>query len=329
MTISGLDLSIRPRRLRTNDKIRSLVCETMLNPNDFIYPLFIKAGLTAPQAIKSMPDQYQLNLDSLEQEVEQLLALGIKSVLLFGIPTSKDETGSDSYNDNGIIQQALAKLEHYRDELLIICDSCFCEYTSHGHCGVLNSNDIVNNDETIELLAKQAVSMAQTGADIIAPSGMMDGMVAAIRRGLDNHGFDQTPIMSYAVKYASSFYGPFRDAAEGAPSFGDRKSYQMNPANSQEALREAQLDIEQGADMLMVKPAMNYLDIIKLVNLHYPQLPLFAYQVSGEYSMIKGAAKNGLIDEEQAMLESLIAIKRAGAKGIITYFAKQAAKSLR
>ncbi|MFC3908709.1 porphobilinogen synthase [Legionella dresdenensis] len=321
-------LPLRLKRLRKNSAVRALLQETRLHPDQFIAPLFISASLTEKREIQSMPGQFQLTLADLAEEINQLTRLGIKAVLLFGLPTYKDATGSAALLPDGIIQQAIKTIREINPAMLVITDLCFCEYTDHGHCGVLH-NDMIDNDKTLELLGKQAVSHADAGADWIAPSGMADGMVMAIRQALDNAGFQQTAILSYAVKYCSSFYGPFREAAMGAPQFGDRKTYQLNPANSDEAIREAALDLEEGADMLMVKPAMNYLDIIyKLKNL-YPEAPLCAYQVSGEYSMLKYAASQGLINEQQAMLESLLAIKRAGADLIISYFAKDIAAYLK
>lgn len=315
-------LTTRMRRLRRSDALRNLIQEVQLHPSDFVQPTFIKEGLEQKKEISSMPGVYQLGLSDLEAELDTLQSLNITSVILFGIPKDKDETGSCALNDNGIIQQAIQKIKQLSPNMLVISDLCFCEYTLHGHCGVIKDN-YVDNDETLALLERQAISHAKAGADIIAPSGMMDGMVANIRQALDENHFEQIPILSYAVKYASSFYGPFREAAEGSPQFGDRKQYQMDFRNKHEALREALLDIEEGADMLMVKPAMSYLDIIHQIKTSYPDIPLSAYQVSGEYSLIKHGAKVGLIDETQAMVESLTAIKRAGANFIITYFAKQ------
>lgn len=316
----------RPRRLRRNDVIRSMVRETHLSVNDLIQPLFIKHGDGDKSEITSMPGQYQLSLKDLPDEARAIEQSGIRSVILFGIPEHKDAKGSDALNKNGIIAKAIRTIKEVCPNLVVIADTCFCEYTDHGHCGVVDKSQAqmtVDNDKTLTLLAKQAVLQAQAGADIIAPSGMMDGMVAAIRDGLDKAGFFHIPILSYAVKYASAFYGPFRDAAEGAPSFGDRTTYQMDPANRNEALREAELDVEEGADMLMVKPAMNYLDIIYQLKLQFPEMPLAAYQVSGEYAMIKAAAQNNWLDENKIVEESLLAIKRAGADTIISYFAKQ------
>lgn len=317
----------RPRRLRHSRALRSLIQDTQLHPSDMVYPLFIKEGITEKKAIDSMPGVFQLPLSSLKKEIDDILAHQIPAVILFGIPEHKDEMGSDSLNPMGIIQQACRLIKDYAPELLVITDLCFCEYTSHGHCGVIQNN-YVDNDATLELLAKQAISHAQSGSDIIAPSGMMDGMITTIRDALDQESFINTPILSYAVKYASAFYGPFRDAAEGAPQFGDRKQYQMDFANQFEALKEAQLDVKEGADMLMVKPALSYLDIIRDIKQHIPQVPLAAYQVSGEYSLIKYGAKQGLINETEAMIESLTAIKRAGANFIFTYFAKEINKIL-
>ena len=311
----------RLRRLRRTGSLRRLLQETTVTTADLILPLFIKAGNNIKHPIASMQGHYQLSIDQLDSEIAEILALNIPGVILFGIPDKKDALGSAACDDNGIIQEATRYIKKIAPELLVITDLCFCEYTDHGHCGVIDNND-VDNDKTLELLGKQAVSHAKAGADIIAPSGMMDGMVAAIRVALDQHGFHQIPILSYAVKYASSFYGPFRDAAEGAPQFGDRKTYQMNPANGNEALREAELDVMEGADMLMVKPAQNYLDVIYRIKQQFPHVPLSAYQVSGEFAMIKAAAEKKWIDHDAAMTESLLAIKRAGADFIITYFAK-------
>ena len=319
---------LRLKRLRRTPTIRALVQETRLHPQQFIAPLFISETLSAKQEIKSMPGQYQLTLDSLPAEIEQLSELGIQAVLLFGLPAHKDAIGSTSLDSTGIIQQAIRTIRKINKDILIIADVCFCEYTDHGHCGALR-DEMIDNDKTLDLLGQQALSYAEAGADWVAPSSMTDGMVAAIRQTLDEAGYINTAILSYAVKYSSSFYGPFREAANGAPQFGDRKTYQMDPANSNEALREAALDLDEGADMLMVKPAMNYLDVIYKIKQHYPEVPLCAYQVSGEYSMLKNAASQGLINEEQAMVESLLAIKRAGADLIITYFAKEIASWLK
>lgn len=319
--MNTFDLKNRPRRLRQTQAIRALVRETELTPNDVVYPLFIKEGLTVKRPIPSMPGVYQLPLNALKAEIDEIMALKIPAVILFGIPADKDEQGLSALNPEGIIQQATRLIKAHAPELLVMTDLCFCEYTSHGHCGVLLQQQ-VDNDPTLTLLGKQALSHAEAGADVIAPSGMMDGMVTSIRHALDSKNYQQIPILSYAVKYASAFYGPFRDAAEGAPQFGDRSQYQMDIANKNEALKEAALDIEQGADMLMVKPALCYLDIINELKHHFPETPLAAYQVSGEYSLIKMGGQQGLIDEQKAMIESLTAIKRAGASFIITYFAK-------
>lgn len=319
-----MTLTTRLRRLRQHPRLRDLMSEHTLSVNDLVLPLFIKEGIDDNVAIQSMPGCYQLSLHKLKKEIVEIQKLHIPAVILFGIPKHKDASGSAAWHTNGIIQQAVKIIKETAPNLLVITDLCFCEYTDHGHCGVV-TNANVDNDKTLPLLAKQAISHAKAGADVIAPSGMMDGMVAAIRQGLDAEGFTHTPILSYAVKYASCLYGPFREAAEGAPQFGDRRSYQMNPANANEALREAELDIQEGADMLMVKPAGYYLDVIYRVKQRFPAVPLSAYQVSGEYSMIKHAARVGLINETQAMLESLLAIKRAGADFIITYFARELA----
>lgn len=313
----------RLRRLRYNPLVRDLVRENELTKNDLIYPLFVVEGENVKNEIKSMPGIYQLSIDNLVKECREVSEMGIPAVILFGIPAHKDEKGSDAYNENGIIQRAVRAVKSEVKNLLVITDVCLCEYTSHGHCGVLDGEEILN-DETVNLLAKEAVSHAAAGADIIAPSDMMDGRVAAIRKALDYKGFTKIPIMSYAVKYASGYYGPFRDAAESTPAFGDRRSHQMDVANSNEAMREAESDIAEGADIIMVKPAGPYLDIIRKVKDAFA-MPTAAYQVSGEYSMIKAAGANDWIDEERVMMESLISIKRAGADMILTYFAKDAA----
>lgn len=317
----------RLRRLRYNPLVRNLVRETELNKNDLIYPLFVCPGENVKNEVKSMPDVYQLSIDNLVKECKEVSDLGIPAVILFGIPEHKDEKGSEAYDPNGIIQRAIRAIKSEVKDLLVITDVCLCEYTSHGHCGLLDGENILN-DETVSLLAKEAVSHAEAGADIIAPSDMMDGRVLAIRKALDYKGFSQIPIMSYAVKYASGYYGPFRDAAESTPAFGDRRSHQMDIANSDEAIREAESDIDEGADIIMVKPAGAYLDIIYRVK-HELSMPTAAYQVSGEYSMIKAAGKLDWIDEQRVMMESLTAIKRAGADMILTYFAKDAAKLLK
>lgn len=325
--MSQYNLPLRLKRLRRSPAIRALLQETRLDVKQFIAPLFISENLTAKREIRSMPGQFQLSLDCLPAEIEQLAALGIQAVLLFGLPGHKDGVGSDSLCATGIIQQAIRKIRQTNKDMVIISDVCLCEYTDHGHCGALAGEEI-DNDKTLEILAKQAVSHAQAGADWVAPSSMTDGMVLAIRQALDEAGFIDTAILSYAAKYSSCLYGPFREAADGAPKFGDRKTYQMDPANANEALREVALDLEEGADMIMVKPAMNYLDVICRVKQHYPEVPLCAYQVSGEYSMLKNAAAQRLINEEQAMVESLLAIKRAGADLIISYFARDIARLL-
>lgn len=320
-------IPLRLKRLRSNTTVRSMLQETRLCVSELIAPLFISETLTKKQAIPSMPGLFQLTLADLPDEINSLSQLNIPAVLLFGIPMHKDATGSASLAPNGIIQQAIRKIRSISQDILIIADVCFCEYTDHGHCGVLHDKHL-DNDATLKLLAQQAVSYADAGADWVAPSSMTDGMVKAIRTALDAKGHQQVAILSYAVKYSSCFYGPFREAAMGAPQFGDRKTYQMDFANAQEAIREAQLDIAEGADMLMVKPALSYLDVIYRIKQYFPQVPLCAYQVSGEYSMIKAAAAQGFMDEAQAILETLTAIKRAGANLIITYFAKDVAKLL-
>ncbi|RZT22169.1 porphobilinogen synthase [Fictibacillus sp. BK138] len=317
----------RHRRLRRTASMRSLVRETHLHVSDFIYPLFFVEGENVKKEVPSMPGVYHLSLDLLEEEIKEVENLGIQSIIVFGVPGEKDECGSSAYDHNGIVQKAIRQIKEIAPSLTVIADTCLCQFTDHGHCGVIE-NGYVLNDETLKLLAKTAVSQAEAGADIIAPSNMMDGFVAAIRQGLDEAGFSEIPIMSYAVKYASSFYGPFRDAAHSTPQFGDRKTYQMDPANRLEALREAESDIAEGADFLMVKPALSYLDILRELKDRYP-LPLVAYNVSGEYSMIKAAAINGWVDEKSIVLEKLISMKRAGADLIITYFAKDAARWLK
>lgn len=328
MTHFGQFPTIRPRRLRYNAKIRNFIRETELRVGDLVAPLFVRHGQNVRNPIKSMPGHFQLSVDQLAAELDSLAALGLRQVLLFGIPEQKDAHGSDSYAHNGIIQRAITSIKASHPDFLIISDVCFCEYTDHGHCGVWQ-DDTVHNDATLEILGKQAVSHAKAGADIIAPSGNMDGMVGAIRQALDAAGFHELPILSYAVKYASSLYGPFREAAEGAPKQGDRKSYQMDPANAFEALRECALDVAEGADMLMVKPAHAYLDILHQVKQAYPALPLGAYHTSGEFAMLKAAAANGWLDEKAATLEVLTGIRRAGADFIITYCAKDVAEWLR
>ena len=317
----------RMRRLRSNDLLRNMISETTLSVNDLVYPMFVCPGTNVKNEIKSMPGNYQQSVDQLVEDCKQVADLGIPAVILFGIPEHKDEFGSESYNDNGIVQKAIRAIKAAVPKLLVITDVCLCEYTNHGHCGIVNGT-IVENDSTLQLLAKQALSFAKAGADIIAPSDMMDGRVGKIRTVLDENRFENLPIMAYSAKYASAFYGPFREAAESAPQFGDRKSYQMNPANANEAMREIQLDIEEGADIIMIKPALSYLDIIYRAKNQF-NIPIAAYNVSGEYSMIRAAAKNGWIDGERAMLETLYSIKRAGADIILTYFAKEVAKILK
>ncbi|OGU78427.1 MAG: delta-aminolevulinic acid dehydratase [Stygiobacter sp. RIFOXYA12_FULL_38_9] len=316
----------RLRRLRYNPTVRDMIRETVLTKNDLIYPLFAVPGKGIKNEVKSMPGVYQMSIDVLVEECKEVEKLGIPAVILFGIPEHKDEVGSGAYDANGIIQQAVRAIKKETKKLEVITDVCLCEYTSHGHCGVLDGERILN-DETVDLLVKEAISHAEAGADIIAPSDMMDGRIGAIRKALDEKGFYEIPVMSYAVKYASGYYGPFRDAAESTPAFGDRRSHQMDIANTNEALREAESDIEEGADIIMVKPAGAYLDIIWRVKEKF-QMPTAAYQVSGEYAMIKAAGRNNWIDEQRVMLESLMAIKRAGADMILTYFAKEVAKYL-
>jgi porphobilinogen synthase len=314
----------RLRRLRKTPALRSLVRETSFSKDDLIYPLFVVEGENVKREISSMPGQYQMSIDNILRECDELLNLGLNSILLFGIPAEKDEVGSGAYADDGIIQKAVRGIKDRFPEMLIVTDVCLCEYTSHGHCGVIE-NEYVQNDTTLELLAREALSHARSGADIIAPSDMMDGRVAAIREILDDNGFSEMPIMAYSAKFSSAFYGPFREAAESAPQFGDRKSYQMDPANSDEAMREIALDIQEGADIVMVKPALSYLDLIRRASDTF-NTPIAAYNVSGEYSMIKAAAANGWLDGEKVMMEVLTSIKRAGAGIIITYFAKDAAR---
>ncbi len=314
----------RPRRLRANENLRALVRETYLTKNDLIYPLFVCPGKNIKNEVKSMPGVFQMSIDNIVKEIEELIELGIKAVILFGIPDKKDEVGSEAYNDNGIIQSCIREIKKRFTEIIVITDVCLCEYTSHGHCGLIKDNKILN-DETLELLAKESLTHVLAGADMVAPSDMMDGRVGAIREVLDANGFTNIPIMAYSAKYSSAFYGPFRDAAESPPQFGDRKSYQMDIANSEEALREVELDIDEGADIVMVKPALSYLDIIYKVKNNFNR-PVAAYNVSGEYSLIKAAGKLGWIDENQVILESLLSIKRAGADLILTYFAKDVIK---
>ena len=317
----------RPRRLRKNENIRRLVRENHLSVDDLIYPLFIEDGKNIKKEIESMPGIYRYSLDRIDEELEQVANLNIPAVLLFGIPSQKDEVGSDTWNEEGIIQKSIRYIKEKYPQLYVITDVCFCEYTSHGHCGVLCHTD-VDNDLTLENTKKQVISHAKAGADMVAPSGMMDGVVKTIREALDREGFTDIPIMAYSAKYASAYYGPFRDAADSAPAFGDRRTYQMDPANRREALREIALDIEEGADIVMVKPALAYLDIISDAKANF-NVPVAAYNVSGEYSMIKAAGKLGWIDEKKVMMETLLSMKRAGADIIITYFAKEVAKELR
>jgi porphobilinogen synthase len=316
----------RPRRLRANETIRRMVRETTLSPDNFIYPMFVTHGKGVKKEISSMPGNYQQSVDNLVKDCEEVHGLGIPSVILFGIPEHKDELGTEAYSDEGIVQHAIKAIKHKLPDLMVITDVCMCEYTSHGHCGVIK-NGQVQNDATLELLAKEALSHAKAGADMVAPSDMMDGRVGAIREILDDSGFENTPIMAYSAKYASGFYGPFREAAESTPQFGDRRSYQMDPSNGREALREVELDIEEGADIVMVKPALSYLDIITQVKQEF-NMPVAAYNVSGEFSMVKAAAKLGWIDGDRVMMEILTSIKRAGADMILTYHAKEAAKLL-
>ncbi|WOV88708.1 porphobilinogen synthase [Sporosarcina oncorhynchi] len=316
----------RNRRLRNSTTLRSMVRETILQKEDFIYPIFVIEGEDIKNEISSMPDIFQLSLDKLLEEVEEVVSLGIPSVLLFGIPAEKDAVGTGAYDDEGIVQLATKLVKQAYPDLVVIADTCLCEYTDHGHCGVVHGEKVLN-DPSLELLVQTAVSQAKAGADIIAPSNMMDGFVIAIRQGLDAAGFEDIPIMSYAVKYASAYYGPFRDAADSAPQFGDRKTYQMDPANRMEALREAETDVLEGADFLIVKPALSYLDIMRDVK-NNVLLPVVAYNVSGEYSMVKAAAQNGWINEKQIVLETLTSMKRAGADLIMTYHAKDAARWL-
>ena len=317
---------IRLRRLRKNKEIREMVRETHLQASDFIYPIFIEEGKNIKKEISSMPGIFRFSIDQLEEELKEVVELGIPSLMLFGIPKHKDAEGSSSWQDEGIVQSAIRYIKKDFPSLYLIADVCFCEYTDHGHCGVLVNND-VDNDLTLSNLEKQSLSLAKAGADMLAPSGMMDGMIGAMRDALDLEGYTDLPIMSYAVKYASSFYGPFRDAADSAPAFGDRHTYQMDPANRLEAIREADLDVEEGADILMVKPALAYLDIIRDLKERF-SLPLATYNVSGEYAMLKAAAVKGWIDGDKMMMEQLISMKRAGADLILTYHAKSAARIL-
>jgi porphobilinogen synthase len=320
------ELISRPRRLRRTAALREMIRETRLDPSNLIYPLFVCHGEGVRREVKSMPGVFNLSVDELVKECEDARRVGVSSIIVFGLPEHKDERGSGAFAEDGVTQRAIRAVKREVKDMLVIADTCLCEYTSHGHCGVIEEGDVAN-DPTLKILAQTAISQAESGADIIAPSGMMDGMVAAIRAGLDAAGFPHLPILSYAVKYASAFYGPFREAADSAPQFGDRRGYQMDPPNVREALREAALDVEQGSDMLMVKPALPYLDVLRAVRERF-DLPLAAYQVSGEYAQIKAAGRLGWIDEDRVMMESLIGIKRAGADLILTYFAKDVVKRL-
>ena len=315
----------RPRRLRRTAALRDLVRETTLDPADLVHPLFVVPGNGVRKPVSSMPGVHQISSDELPVEARELAALGVKAVLLFGIPSAKDASGAEAHAEDGVVQSAIRALKDESPELVVMTDVCMCEYTDHGHCGLLDDEGDVLNDETLEVLARIAVSHAEAGADVVAPSGMIDGMVGAIRAALDADGLHRVAILSYAVKYASAFYGPFREAAEGAPSFGDRRSHQMDPGNAREALREVALDVEEGADALMVKPALGYLDVVRSVRERFGELPLAAYNVSGEYAMVKAAAANGWLDERAAVLEVLTGIRRAGADLVVTYHAKDAA----
>lgn len=317
----------RHRRLRTSEAMRALVKETLISVDDFIYPMFIVEGKQIKNEVTSMQGVFQISLDYVEEEMDELEKLGIRAVMLFGVPNEKDDVGTGAYSEEGIVQQATRVIKKSHPDMLVIADTCLCEYTSHGHCGVIHGED-VDNDESLKLLAETAVSQAKAGADIIAPSNMMDGFVVVIRQALDEAGFTHIPIMSYAVKYASAFYGPFRDAADSTPQFGDRKTYQMDPANRREALKEAQTDVEEGADMLIVKPALAYLDVVREVK-NATNIPIVAYNVSGEYAMVKAAAANGWIDEESLVIEMFTSMKRAGADLILTYYAKDVATALK
>jgi len=339
MSTESTTLVERPRRLRALPGLRAIVRETTLSPRNFLSPAFVIHGEDTRVPVSSMPGVFQLTVDALVEEAEELVTLGIPGMLLFGVPVHKDAGGSESFARDGIIQRAVAAVKDRCPDLLVVTDVCLCEYTDHGHCGILNTGGAQRpvpslpegyllNDPTLETLRCIAVSHAEAGADVVAPSGMIDGMVAAIRSALDQAGFSHLPILSYAVKYASAFYGPFREAARGAPRFGDRRSHQMDPANAREALREAEIDIREGADMLMVKPALPYLDVVRRIAERFPQYPLAAYNVSGEYAMLKAAAGNGWLDERAAVLETLTGIRRAGADLIITYHAKEAARWL-
>ena len=315
----------RPRRLRRTETLRDLVRETTLEPSDFVYPLFVVAGEDIRRPVASMPGIDQLSVDRLREEAREVAALGIKAVLLFGIPATKDPHGLESFAEDGVVQRSIRTLKEAQPDLVVVTDVCLCEYTDHGHCGLLDDAGDVSNDETLDVLRRIAVSHGEAGADVVAPSGMIDGMVGAVRGALDEEGLQRVAILSYAVKYASAFYGPFREAAEGAPAFGDRRSHQMDPGNAREALREAALDVDEGADGLMVKPALGYLDVVRSVRERFPELPLAAYNVSGEYAMVKAAAANGWLDERAVVLEALTGIRRAGADLVVTYHAKDAA----
>lgn len=317
----------RHRRLRSTNSMRSIVRETHLHAEDLIYPIFVVEGEKKRNEVKSMPGVEQISLDYLNAEMQEVTDLGIKSVIVFGVPDEKDEAGSQAYHDHGIVQRAITQIKENFPELVVIADTCLCQFTDHGHCGIVKEGKILN-DPTLDLLARTAVSQAKAGADIIAPSNMMDGFVAAIRHGLDEAGFEDVPIMSYGIKYSSAFYGPFRDAAHSTPQFGDRKTYQMDPANRFEALREAESDLMEGADFLIVKPALSYLDIIRDVKNNF-NVPIVAYNVSGEYAMIKAAAQNGWVDEKAIVMEMMISMKRAGVDMIMTYYAKDAARWLK
>jgi porphobilinogen synthase len=321
---------VRHRRLRNSAALRSMVRETSVEVNDFIAPVFVTEGTGIKEEISSMPGVYHWSLDRLEEEISEIVSVGIQSVLVFGVPSEKDAVGSSAYDDNGIVQKAIRQIKSQYSDLVVVADTCLCQFTDHGHCGVVHKTECgadIDNDESLALLVKTAVSQAKAGADIIAPSNMMDGFVAAIRQGLDEAGFKHNPIMSYSVKYSSAYYGPFREAAHSSPQFGDRKTYQMDPANTREALREAESDIAEGADFLMVKPGLAYLDVVRMLRDRY-DLPLVVYNVSAEYSMVKAAAKQGWIDEQAIVMETLLGMKRAGADLIITYHAKDAARWL-
>ena len=316
----------RARRLRRTESLRNLVRETKLTRDDFVLPLFVCSGTKVRREVLSMPGVFNLSVDETAEEVSRAFDTGLRSVIVFGLPETKDETATGAYAEDGVVQRALRAIKKSTPDVIAMADTCLCEYTSHGHCGVVRDGDVVN-DESLKLLAKTALSQAEAGADVVAPSAMMDGQVAAIRGALDQSGFEHIPIMAYAVKYASGFYGPFREAADSAPAFGDRRAYQMDPPNVREAMREAQLDYEEGADILMVKPATVYLDVLRMVRDRY-DVPLAAYHVSGEYALIKAAAQKGWIDEQRVMLETLTSIKRAGADIILTYYARDAIKAL-